>query len=107
MFAEIEDYVADLVRKGINFPWWAAIIPLRSRWRRGVNKALDEEFGIIHIDAHFDLCDALYGDKLSHGLPEKSIEMNNIGGPENLYFIGIRSIEPDEFAFKAKKMTYR
>ena len=103
MFAEIEDYVADLVRKGIKFSMVGGDHSVTIPVERGVNKALDEEFGIIHIDAHFDLCDALYGDKLSHGSTERrALEMNNIGGPENLYFIGIRSIEPDEFAFKAK-----
>lgn len=103
LFAEIENYVADLVRKGIKFSMVGGDHSVTIPVERGVNKALDEEFGIIHIDAHFDLCDALYGDKLSHGSTERrALEMSNIGGPENLYFIGIRSIEPDEFAFKAK-----
>lgn len=103
LFAEIEDYVEDLVRKGIKFSMVGGDHSVTIPVERGVNKALDEEFGIIHIDAHFDLCDALYGDKLSHGSTERrALEMSNIGGPENLYFIGIRSIEPDEFAFKAK-----
>ncbi len=68
MFAEIEDYVADLVRKGIKFSMVGGDHSVTIPVERGVNKALDEEFGIIHIDAHFDLCDTLYGDKLSHGL---------------------------------------
>ena len=43
---------------------------------------------------------ALEGDLLSHGSTERrALEMSNISGLENLYFIGIRSIEPDEFEF--------
>ena len=47
-----------------------------------------------------DLSEALEGDLLSHGSTERrALEMSNIGSLENLYFIGIRSIEPDEFEF--------
>lgn len=67
----------------------------------GIDKALEEQFGIIHIDAHFDLCDTLGGDPLSHGsVQRRALELNNIEGLDNLYFVGIRSIEPDEYAFK-------
>ncbi|MBR3394389.1 MAG: arginase family protein, partial [Firmicutes bacterium] len=67
---------------------------------RGINAALDEPFGIIHIDAHMDIDDALEGDPLSHGSTERrAMELENIGSEDNLYFIGIRSIEPDEFSF--------
>lgn len=67
---------------------------------RGIDKALDEDFGIIHIDAHFDLCDTLEGDSLSHGSTERrALELNNITGTDNLFFIGIRSIEVDEYDF--------
>ena len=67
---------------------------------RGINAALDEPFGIIHIDAHMDLSLELEGDPLSHGSTElRALEMENITSEENLYFIGIRSIEADEFVF--------
>ena len=40
------------------------------------------------------------GDRLSHGSTERrALELENVGSLDNLYFIGIRSIEPDEFAF--------
>lgn len=67
----------------------------------GIDKALDEDFGIIHIDAHFDLCNDIGGDRLSHGCPQRrALECKNVSGPENIYFIGIRSIEADEYEFK-------
>lgn len=102
MFAEIEKYVEGLVRDGVKFTMIGGDHSVTIPVQRGVNNALDEQFGIIHIDAHFDLCDKLYGDSLSHGSTERrALEMSNIGGTENLYFIGIRSIEPDEYQFKA------
>ncbi|MBA7598466.1 Guanidinobutyrase [subsurface metagenome] len=34
---------------------------------RGIDKVLDEPLGIIHLDAHFDLCDEIDGNYFSHG----------------------------------------
>ena len=69
----------------------------------GIDKALSEPFGVIHIDAHFDLCDTLCGDPLSHGsVQRRALDLKNIESTDNLYFIGIRSIEPDEYEFKQK-----
>lgn len=74
----------------------SATIPVQ----KGIDRALNEPFGIIHIDAHFDLCDALCGDKLSHGSTERrALELKNIPDSESLFFLGIRSIEPDELDF--------
>ncbi|MDM8533668.1 agmatinase [Clostridiaceae bacterium HSG29] len=65
---------------------------------RAIDKYVDEQFGIIHIDAHFDLCDDMDGDKLSHGSTERrALELNNVDSLDNLFFIGVRSIESDEF----------
>jgi agmatinase/guanidinopropionase len=67
---------------------------------RGIDKALDQSFGIIHIDAHFDLCNDQSGDTLSHATTERrALELDNVDGIDNLFFLGIRSIESDELAF--------
>ena len=67
---------------------------------KGIDEALNEPFGIIHIDAHFDLCDALEGDPLSHGSVERrALELKNVPDSESIFFIGTRSIEEDELAF--------
>lgn len=67
---------------------------------RGIDKALDEPFGIIHIDAHFDLCNDQSGDTLSHATTERrALELDNVDGIDNLFFLGIRSIESDELDF--------
>ena len=98
MFAEIQEYVAGLVRQGIKFTMVGGDHSVTIPVERGINDALDEDFGIIHVDAHMDLCDCLEGDYLSHGNTERrALELEHVSSFENLYFIGIRSIEPDEF----------
>ena len=104
VFAEIQDYVEGLVREGVRFTMIGGDHSVTIPVERGVNAALDEPFGIIHIDAHMDLSYELEGDPLSHGSTEqRALEMSNIGSEKNLYFIGIRSIEPDEFEFSRGK----
>ena len=98
VFADIQKFVCGLVKAGRRFTMVGGDHSVTIPVERGIDDALDEPFGIIHIDAHMDLCDALEGDKLSHGNTERrALELKNIQGFENLYFIGIRSIEPDEF----------
>lgn len=100
IFSEVEAYVKGLVEEGKHFTMVGGDHSVTIPVQRGINAALDEPFGIIHIDAHMDLSEALEGDLLSHGSTERrALEMSNIGSLENLYFIGIRSIEPDEFEF--------
>ena len=100
IFGEVESFVEGLVREGKRFTMIGGDHSVTIPVERGVNAALDEPFGIIHIDAHMDLCEALGGDLLSHGCTERrALELSNVGSLENLYFIGIRSIEPDEFEF--------
>ncbi len=54
---------------------------------KGIDKAVSEPFGIIHIDAHFDLCDALGDDKLSHGSVERrALELDNVPDSESIFF---------------------
>lgn len=100
LFAEIQKKVEELVRAGKKFTMVGGDHSVTIPVERGIDAALDEDFGIIHIDAHLDLCDELEGDALSHGSTERrALELKNISGPENLFFIGIRSIEKDEFEF--------
>lgn len=98
LFSEVQNYVAQLVRKGVRFTMVGGDHSVTIPVERGINDGIEEDFGIIHIDAHMDLCDALEGDPLSHGNTERrALELDHVKSFENLYFIGIRSIEPDEF----------
>lgn len=67
---------------------------------RGIDRALDKPFGIIHIDAHFDLCNEMGGDLLSHGSTERrALELKNVHDTESIFFVGIRSVESEELKF--------
>ena len=97
VYNDVEEKVSDLVKQKKFFTMiggdHSVTIPVLS----GINKVIDHEFGVIHIDAHFDLCDELNGSRLSHGCTQRrAIEMENVGKSENIFFIGIRSVETDE-----------
>jgi agmatinase len=67
---------------------------------RGIDRALKEPLGIIHLDAHFDLCDEIDGNYLSHGSTERrTLELKNISDIGNLFFVGVRSVEAQELPF--------
>lgn len=68
--------------------------------QKGVDQGLGEDFGIIHLDAHFDLNDDQHGNKYSHGSTERrALELEHIAGIDSLYFIGIRSMDTVEVEF--------
>jgi len=72
----------------------------------GINRALEVPLGIIHLDAHFDLCDEIDGNYLSHGATERrALELKNIFSIENIFFVGVRSIEFQELSFIENKNT--
>jgi len=103
VFAQVEETVAELVREKKLFTMIGGDHSVTIPVLKGINKAVGKAFGIIHIDAHFDLCEALGGDTLSHGCTERrALELENVTGPENLFFIGIRSVEPQELEFIQK-----
>ena len=71
MFAEVQKYVAELVKAGVKFTMVGGDHSVTIPVERGINDAVDEDFGVIHVDAHMDLCHALDGDFLSHGSTER------------------------------------
>jgi len=96
----VENVVADIVKKQTFFTMIGGDHSTTIPVQRGINKAIDGTLGIIHIDAHFDLCDEMDGNKLAHGCTERrALELDSVGSIENLFFIGIRSIESDELDF--------
>jgi agmatinase len=107
IFTRAEDEIESLVKSKTFFTMIGGDHSVTIPVLKGINKALDEPFGIIHIDAHFDLCNALYDDPLSHGSTERrALELENVPDSESIYFLGIRSIEEDELEFmKANKLN--
>ena len=100
MFAEAEELAYQAVKAGKFFTMIGGDHSVTIPAHRGVNRAVEEDFGIIHIDAHFDLCHEMHGDILSHGSTERrATELSHVGDSDDLYFLGIRSIESDELEF--------
>ena len=100
MFGAAETLVSEFVKTGTFFTMIGGDHSTTIPVLKGIDKALNEPFGIIHIDAHFDLCDALDDDKLSHGSVERrALELENVPDSESIFFIGTRSIEEDELEF--------
>ncbi|MGL4483963.1 MAG: agmatinase [Anaerovoracaceae bacterium] len=104
IFAEARSKVGQFVRDGKFFTMIGGDHSVTIPVLEGINENVDEPFGIIHIDAHLDLCDDIDGNKLSHGSTERrATEMKNVGSVENIFFLGIRSCEMDEHAFMQGK----
>lgn len=100
MFAEAEELAYQAVKAGKFFTMIGGDHSVTIPVHRGVNRAVEEDFGIIHIDAHFDLATRCTGTFCPTVPPS--------GGPPScptwgtvthLYFLGIRSIESDELEF--------
>ena len=67
---------------------------------KGIDTVVENPFGIVHIDAHFDLCDSLNQDRFSHGCTaRRAMELDHVKGIEDIFFLGVRSIETDELDF--------
>ncbi|WP_028307876.1 agmatinase [Desulfitibacter alkalitolerans] len=104
-FMQVEEKAAGLF--GNTFPIFiggdhSVTIPIL----RAVNKVYSEPVGIVHLDAHLDLCSILEGNSLSHGCTlRRGLELDSFS-LENTYFIGIRSFETQELDFiKDKKIN--
>ncbi|MGN0693297.1 MAG: agmatinase [Lentihominibacter sp.] len=68
-------------------------IPLHKAFGRYSRKVKeDARIGIIHMDAHYDLCDEYDGHKWSHACTEAR-SLDDVISPEDLFFIGVRVAE--------------
>jgi agmatinase len=107
IFADVEEKVAELVKNKKFFTMIGGDHSVTIPVLRGIDKAIDHEFGIIHIDAHFDLCDELDGNRLSHGCTERrAVEMEHVADSDSIFFIAVRSCEMSELEFmKTNKMN--
>ena len=100
IFAAARTLTAELVSAGTFFIMIGGDHSVTIPVHQGIDQAVDAPFGIIHIDAHFDLCDDQDGDRYSHGSTERrALELNHVRGIEDIFFLGIRSIESDELDF--------
>jgi agmatinase len=106
LFQNLEDEVYNLILKRKFFTVIGGDHSITIPIHRGINRAVNKDFGIIHIDAHCDLCDEMDGDFLSHGSVERrALELNHLKSCEDIFFIGIRSVEMDELDFMKRNQV--
>ena len=98
----IEGAVAGLVSAGVFFIMVGGDHSVTIPALRGVDRAIDGSLGIVHVDAHFDLCDAMDVNRWSHGCVERrSLELASVRGAGAITFVGVRSAETEELDFIA------
>jgi len=74
----------------------AVTIPLHKAYGKYQREVKSEaKIGVIHFDAHFDLCREYDGHKWSHACTEARALEDVISG-EDLFFVGVRVAEEDE-----------
>jgi len=66
---------------------------------RAAAKKWGSGLGVVHLDAHLDLCFELEGNRLSHGCTHRRIFEGGLLPFEQVWFVGIRSFEEQECAF--------
>ncbi len=97
-FSAIENKAAELFKK--NFPTFiggdhSLSIPLI----KAAYNVYGKKLGVIHLDAHLDLCEELDGNRLSHGCTHRRTTEGNGLNLNNICFAGIRSFEQQELEF--------
>ena len=100
-FEDISAFVKKLVRNDKFFIMiggdHTATIPVLT----GIDHAMEEDFGIIYIGAHFDLHDTVDGQKYTPGtVARRAFKLENISGPDNICFIGTRTIDEEENQYR-------
>lgn len=99
-FQRIEDKAYEVMKQG-KFSLFiggdhSVTIPLHRAFKKYQRERKpDGKIGIIHFDAHFDLCDQFEGHKWSHANTEKRA-LDDIIDPKDLLFLGIRAAESEE-----------
>ena len=77
-------------------------IPMHKAFKKHQTyKNPEAKIGIIHFDAHFDLCDNLDGNKWSHANTEKRA-LEGIISTRDLLCLGVRVAEDEEIQFLNK-----
>lgn len=97
-FSAVEKKAAELFKK--SFPTFiggdhSLSIPLV----KAAYGVYGNKLGVIHLDAHLDLCEELDGNRLSHGCTHRRTTEDSEFSLKNICFAGIRSYEQQELEF--------
>ena len=105
-FAKVEEAAYGLMKDGQFCLFLGGDHSVTIPLHRGFGKARreiapDGRIGVLHFDAHFDLCDVYDGHKWSHACTEARA-LEDVIGPEDLCFVGIRVAEEQELTLLEK-----
>lgn len=97
-FRKIESKAVELFN--VSFPTFiggdhSVSIPLI----RAAASIWEQKLGVIHLDAHLDLCEKLDGNRLSHGCTHRRVVESSCITLNQVCFVGIRSFEQQELDY--------
>jgi guanidinobutyrase len=66
---------------------------------RALRKKFDQPIGIVHVDAHADVNDEMFGEKIAHGTPFRRAIEEGLIDPKRMVQIGLRGTgySPEDF----------
>lgn len=66
---------------------------------RALRKKFDQPIGIVHVDAHADVNDEMFGEKIAHGTPFRRAIEEGLIDPTRMVQIGLRGTgySPEDF----------
>lgn len=66
---------------------------------RALRKKFDQPIGIVHVDAHADVNDEMFGEKIAHGTPFRRAIEEGLIDPHRMVQIGLRGTgySPEDF----------
>lgn len=98
IYKEVEEYVSSLVEMRKRFTMVGGDHSVSIPVIRGIDSSISGSLGIIHLGAYMDLKDDENGDRLSSSTAlTRALELDSVTGSENIYYIGVRSIDRYEF----------
>lgn len=98
IYKEVEDYVASIVDMRKKFTMIGGDHSVSIPVMKGIDREISGSLGIINMGAYLDLRDDEDGDNLSSStVMSRVLELESVAGPENIYNIGIRALNRQEF----------
>lgn len=100
IFSQAEEFAFQAAKSGKLFTVLGGDHSITIPIVRGINKAVNEQVAILHFDAHPDLLYEMDGNIMSHGsVHRRTLECDHFSAEENLFLVGIRSLETEEMEF--------
>jgi guanidinobutyrase len=95
----IEEYYDKVVQTGIKPLTMGGDHTIVLPILRALRKKFDQPIGIVHVDAHADVNDEMFGEKIAHGTPFRRAIEEGLIDPNRMVQIGLRGTgySPEDF----------